>query len=1124
MTPSSSNLADALTEQASQRPDSTAVLWPGGSLDFRRLDILVWRVAAHLHGRGVREGDVVALTFANEVTLLVAMLAVARLGATVFSVPAATGPLHAAQMTGEAKARVLATDLPDPPAAGEASLPRLQVDLPAIARSSAPVDRSIRVAAPAAPWLLISGSGSTGRSKLIPSTHAQGNTLMRIENAAHPLPEDACIVSLPHLDFASAKRNVLRVLLHGGCVVLFERGRTDVHALCRQHDVTIMLATVSHIEKMLEALPPDARNLLPTLKMLFLTSSTVTDSLRRRIVHQLTPNLYVRYGTNEIGLISLATPAQVISTPGSIGIPLPDVTVEIVDPQGRPLPAGEAGLLRARSPGTFEGYLGDDEANRRAFADGWFLPGDLAKFTDDGQLIYCGRADHMMIMDGINIYPAEIERVACEHPAVRDAAAVPVTSEIHQDIPVCAVALHEGARASLAELGEFVAARLGARSPRRIVLLDRIPRNELGKLIRPQLMQALQALQAAQSATAASPPAAAARPLRQRTRRIRLALELADGIDPAVLDDWLAQALELPAPAQTAPTPAAPATPAAAPDGDPRQAAAREVMRRCLRLTGALLRAAQVPAFDDGEVLEITTAAEPSPGWQTIVTLPEVANLDDRCYALALKGAVQLASWMARQPRTPSSTGLLHANIERLTALLQPMVSTGKSTIPLLRTAWQRNIPFAHLGGGIYQLGWGSRAIRTDRSSTELDAALGSKLAQNKQWAASLVNAAGLPGPRHHLVRSRDEALAAAARLGWPVVVKPNDLDAGKGVTVAIDGPQALAVAFDQAHELSPRKQVLVEREVAGVCHRLFVARGRLLYAVKRLPKSVQGDGTSTVAELIARANRQEQARPPWLRTEPYPLDDDAREAIARAGFDEQSVPAAGALVPLRRIESTRWGGFDEDVTGRIHPDNLDIALRAARLFRLSVAGVDIITTDIGRPWHETGAIVNEVNFAPLLGGGAISRSHIPEFLARFVEGDGRIPVEAVIGDEPDLAAALARQRALNAAGLRCFVTSHERTFTDAGTPLHLPFEGLARRCEALLLDERVDALVLAVGTDEPLHTGLPVDRLSRVERASGRLRSARARGEPAPEDAPERVEALLGALVENAGEAPARG
>ena len=81
----------------------------------------------------------------------------------------------------EAAARIYFNKRAKDLSAGEASLPRLQVDLPAIARSSAPVDRSIRVAAPAAPWLLISGSGSTGRSKLIPSTHAQGNTLMRIE-------------------------------------------------------------------------------------------------------------------------------------------------------------------------------------------------------------------------------------------------------------------------------------------------------------------------------------------------------------------------------------------------------------------------------------------------------------------------------------------------------------------------------------------------------------------------------------------------------------------------------------------------------------------------------------------------------------------------------------------------------------------------------------------------------------------------------------------------------------------------------------------------------------------------------------------------------------------------------
>ena len=154
-------------------------------------------------------------------------------------------------------------------------------------------------------------------------------------------------------------------------------------------------------------------------------------------------------------------------------------------------------------------YLNDDEATRLAFKDGWFYPGDLGQFAPNGHLIFRGRADHMMIMNGINIYPAEIERVVSRHPAVRDVVAVPLPSIIHQDIPVCAVVLQTGAQLSEKQLLDFAAQRLGSRGPKKVFMFERIPRNEQGKLIRPQLMReiaaSLQREHGKESTPAASP-------------------------------------------------------------------------------------------------------------------------------------------------------------------------------------------------------------------------------------------------------------------------------------------------------------------------------------------------------------------------------------------------------------------------------------------------------------------------------------------------------------------------------------------------------------------------------------------------------------------------------------------
>jgi acyl-CoA synthetase (AMP-forming)/AMP-acid ligase II len=134
-----------------------------------------------------------------------------------------------------------------------------------------------------------------------------------------------------------------------------------------------------------------------------------------------------------------------------------------------------------------DGYAGNPGRRAAAFRDGWFLPGDLGKLTADGDLIYYGRADHMMIMNGMNLYPAEIERVLAAHPAVRDVAVVPLRHRVHQDLPFAAVVLKPGAQSSEAELMAHARDRLGVRAPRRILILERIPRTGEGKLIAREL-------------------------------------------------------------------------------------------------------------------------------------------------------------------------------------------------------------------------------------------------------------------------------------------------------------------------------------------------------------------------------------------------------------------------------------------------------------------------------------------------------------------------------------------------------------------------------------------------------------------------------------------------------------
>ena len=538
-------------------------------------------------------------------------------------------------------------------------------------------------------------------------------------------------------------------------------------------------------------------------------------------------------------------------------------------------------------------------------------------------------------------------------------------------------------------------------------------------------------------------------------------------VDLALLDDWLTTGLEVPVePMRDMPE-----------DVDPHAAA---VLWRGLLLAREFLQLAKVPAFDPPQILGLERKPGAEDVWKVTVSLPRVDQILNNAYALAFNAGVDVCSQVCRLPRTSESAAQVYtAIVQKVIDPLRRMVVAGESGMHVLREARRLDIPFFHLGSDVFQLGWGRRRRLIDRSSLVGDSALGSRLVRNKYLAASFVRQAGLPAPEHELVGRIEEARPAAARIGYPVVVKPTDRERGEGVTTGVQSDAALAAALTVALQATPTRQALVEREVPGVCHRLFMARGRLLYAVKRLPHSIAGDGRRTIAQLVVAANAREAARPPWRRDKHYPLDSLALQVLAARGLGPSSVPAAGAFVPLRPIETTAWGGHDEEVTAIIHPENVRVARRAAEIFALDVAGVDIISPDITRPWHENGAIINEVNFAPLLGGHDISRSHIAGYLRDLVEEDGRIPVEVFVGGAEAFAAARSRHAELVSRGTAAFLASHDTTLDATGRSLPLAAHGLGRRCRALFLDQAVGAIVLVAQTDELERSGLPFDRIT---------------------------------------------
>ncbi|CBL44772.1 Hypothetical protein HDN1F_11890 [gamma proteobacterium HdN1] len=517
-------------------------------------------------------------------------------------------------------------------------------------------------------------------------------------------------------------------------------------------------------------------------------------------------------------------------------------------------------------------------------------------------------------------------------------------------------------------------------------------------------------------------------------------------------------------------------------EGTHAQVLAANVLWRGMVLAKNLLQAAGIPVFETGCIAAAMPLNDVS-RWNFRIGVVHIAHIDPECWRIACGQSVSVIVELLTKGLRESTLETLLANVhQRIVGVLRGRVITGKSTLAVLREAYHADIPFLHLGAGVYQLGWGSQSRRVDRSSVEGDSAIGTRLTQNKAWTAQVLRDAGLPAPHHVVASDTDAAVRAGEHIGWPVVVKPIDADRGEGVSVDINDVSALRSAFELAQKASRSRLVLVERQVAGVCHRLFIAGGRLLYAVKRLPKLVIGDGVQSVAELVRAANHERSQRPPWLRDEAWPDDHEALETLHKVGCNWDSVPQASQRLALRAIESTAAGGYDENVSEHIHPDNLSAAVRATVLFGLEVAGVDMISTDISRSWVETGAIINEVNYAPLLGGGEISRAHLGEYLRRIMGNSrARIPVEVFVGADDALALAKTRWRTLTKDGIHCHLSNGHDVYNAHGEVFSLATQGLQAHCLALLLDRQVDALVLVVQDDFLLDAPLPVDRVSAV-------------------------------------------
>lgn len=569
---------------------------------------------------------------------------------------------------------------------------------------------------------------------------------------------------------------------------------------------------------------------------------------------------------------------------------------------------------------------------------------------------------------------------------------------------------------------------------------------------------------------------------RQPCIRHVVVIEAGQSHDLQTLDHWLADQFAIAADQLVEPAIAA---------DDPVAGHCRELIRRALALHQDLLVAGRLPVFDSGRIISIEREPGHPGRFRAQIALPVIDNLPTSFFVDHFAQCLRLVLRLIATEPTAGAADALFAEIrENMLDKIKSAIPFWGDGLPIYKVAANENVPFRHLGNGVMRLGIGARSHLMREAMTAADSAIGGRLCANKWQTSRLLRDAGLPGAINILVRTADEALAAARRLGWPVVVKPSDHEQSLGVSVGIASEDALRAAFARAGELS--RNVLVEKQAPGFCYRILVAGNRLIYAVARIPKAVVGNGRDTLAQLIAAAEQDRLKPPPWKRRPPFPDAADSEATLAGQGLTIQQIPAEGRTVYLQPFTSGDYGGQTENRTAEIHPENVKLALETARLLGVSLAGVDLITTDISRPWQETGAIVNEVNFNPQFAT-ENREADARKLMSALVEGDGRIPVHLVTGEDDLLARGRALKARLSGLGRRCHLTTASHTCDPDDGELLPGVQGLFARSLALTMRDSVEEIIIAGSLADVFSRGLCVDRLDRVYVCESSRRQGRA-------------------------------
>lgn len=486
------NISEHLSTTARIFPDNIAILFEGQAITYSELERKASAASRELLNAGIQPGDRVGIMLGNVPAFPVWYYAALKIGAIAVSISTRAADAEVAFLLEDCEASVLVSH------SSQSSLPGCIKN--SIETSDAgdvsledPETAALETynAAPDDPALILYTSGTTGFPKGATLSHNNVRTnVCAFNHLCNMQPDDRILLAVP-LFHCFGQNALLNSALNVGATLVLQR-RFDLNEtkdLISRHAVTQLYGVPVMFQLLLNSCSPDE---LASVNYCFSAAAKLPLKLAEAWREKYELPIHEGYGLTETSPFASYN-HRLKFVPGSIGTPIDAVEMKVVDTEsGNDCAPGELGEIVIKGPNVMLGYWNRKEETAAAIEDGWFHSGDIGRVDERGFFYIVDRVKDMIAVGGLKVFPAEVERVMLEHPAVRDVAVVGAADDVFGEQVIAFVVLEEAniAAGTLADIKEFTAQRLANyKVPRIVTRLEELPRNPSGKVLKRELRE-----------------------------------------------------------------------------------------------------------------------------------------------------------------------------------------------------------------------------------------------------------------------------------------------------------------------------------------------------------------------------------------------------------------------------------------------------------------------------------------------------------------------------------------------------------------------------------------------------------------------------------------------------------